>query len=140
MGFFAKMKERFNTNMHAGGNYGMDELSMFMMGLAAVLILLDMFLGTFVISVVSLLVLMVAFGRSMSKGSYAKRQAENAAFLKASKPFRDKWRLLNMKYRDRHTMVYFKCQSCGHTMRVPKGKGTIKVTCPHCETTIIKHT
>ena len=140
MGFFANMKNKFNSNMRVGGSYGMDEFGMFMMGLAFALLVLDMFMGTFLLSVLSLLVLMVAIGRSFSKGNYMKRQAENQMFLARTKPIRDWWKLLNMKYRDRKTMKYFKCERCGHVMRVPKGKGTIKVTCPHCETVVIKHT
>lgn len=27
---------------------------------------------------------------------------------------------------------FFKCPQCGHTLRVPKGKGKIKITCPNC--------
>lgn len=140
MGFFSNLKSKMNTNMRAGGSYGMDEFGTFLLGFALVMMLVDMFIGSMLLGICSLLVLMVGFGRAYSKGNIMKRQAENQMFLARTKPIRDWWKLLNMKYRDRKTMKYFKCERCGHVMRVPKGKGTIKVTCPHCETVVIKHT
>ena len=29
---------------------------------------------------------------------------------------------------------YFACPQCGQTVRVPRGKGTIKIRCPKCRT------
>jgi len=29
---------------------------------------------------------------------------------------------------------FFECPSCGHTLRVPKGKGKVRITCPNCQT------
>lgn len=140
MGFFSDMKDRFSKNIRAGGSYGLDEFGRFLIGFALALILLDLFIGSMILGLLSLLVLMVGFGRAYSKGNFQKRYAENQMFLARTKPIRDWWKLLNMKYRDRKTMKYFKCERCGHVMRVPKGKGTIKVTCPHCETVVVKHT
>lgn len=33
---------------------------------------------------------------------------------------------------DRKTHRYFECPSCKKRLRVPKGKGKIRITCPHC--------
>ncbi len=38
------------------------------------------------------------------------------------------------------THCFFKCPSCRQTVRVPKGKGTIKITCPKCGNTFVKKT
>ena len=38
------------------------------------------------------------------------------------------------------THKFFKCPGCGQTVRVPKGKGKIKITCPKCGKTFVKKT
>ncbi len=39
------------------------------------------------------------------------------------------------KYHKTHKI--YKCKSCGQTLRVPKGKGKVKVTCPVCKSSFI---
>ena len=41
---------------------------------------------------------------------------------------------------DRKTHRYFRCPQCRATVRVPKGKGQIRITCPHCKHQFIKKT
>lgn len=38
------------------------------------------------------------------------------------------------------THCFFKCPGCRQTVRVPKGKGKIKITCPKCGKTFVKKT
>jgi len=33
---------------------------------------------------------------------------------------------------------YFKCPKCQQSLRAPKGRGTIKVTCSNCQNQFIK--
>ncbi len=35
--------------------------------------------------------------------------------------------------KDTATTVYFTCDNCGQSLCVPKGKGTLKITCPKCK-------
>ena len=46
----------------------------------------------------------------------------------------------NMKKRwaQRGTYRFFKCPQCRQTVRVPKGRGKICITCPKCKTEFIK--
>lgn len=53
------------------------------------------------------------------------RRAEN-------KKFTDYVKLNKMRYEQRKEFRIFKCKSCGRSVRVPKGKGKIEVTCPVC--------
>lgn len=32
------------------------------------------------------------------------------------------------------------CPSCGNKLRIPKGKGKIRITCPHCKQQFIQQT
>ncbi len=38
------------------------------------------------------------------------------------------------------THKFFKCPGCGQTVRVPKGKGKIRITCPKCGKVFVKKT
>ena len=38
------------------------------------------------------------------------------------------------------THRYFKCPGCGQTVRVPRGRGKIQITCPKCRREFIKKT
>jgi hypothetical protein len=35
---------------------------------------------------------------------------------------------------------YYRCRNCGQIVRVPKGKGTVKITCPECKNTFTDRT
>jgi len=60
----------------------------------------------------------------MYSRNVVKRRQENAKFVGFFK--RSKTRLTDREHR------YFKCPQCKQTVRVPKGKGTIKIRCPKC--------
>ena len=60
----------------------------------------------------------------MYSRNVVKRRQENAKFVGFFK--RGKTQLTDREHR------YFKCPQCRQTVRVPKGKGTIKIRCPKC--------
>ncbi|MBP3686493.1 MAG: hypothetical protein J6J21_05625 [Clostridia bacterium] len=62
-----------------------------------------------------------------------KREAENRRFMSV-------WTKVKNRFRDRKTHVYFKCPACKNTLRVPRGKGNITVTCPVCHEQIKRRT
>lgn len=42
--------------------------------------------------------------------------------------------------RQRKTHKFFKCPKCRQTVRVPRGKGKIRITCPKCGEVFVKET
>lgn len=64
----------------------------------------------------------------------SRRQMENQRFLALTRGFRlgHNWR---NKMEQRRQYKIFKCPSCGVKLRVPRGKGKIKVTCRQCGAT-----
>lgn len=80
----------------------------------------------------------VVMWRMLSK-NIAKRQQENQKFLTFSEP----WRKFLMKkfgqWQDSEHK-YYNCPGCSRTLRVPKNRGKIKISCPHCGREFTKRT
>lgn len=76
-------------------------------------------------------VLMVGYFRVLSKNLEARRR-ENNAFLDWWEPFSSRVRELFHMAGERRTHSRFACPACGQKVRVPKGRGTIRIRCPRC--------
>ena len=120
------------------GRYGSDELSWAAVILGIILLIVFSFMQVWLI-VIPLVLFGLAIFRILSKNVDA-RKRENEAFAAIlAAPMRFV-KLSKNKARDRDTHVYFKCPSCKRVLRVPIGRGEIKVTCPICGHTITKRT
>ena len=122
------------------GRYGQDELNRTLCITVIVVLIvsiicqaLSWFLGTplqvlaSITNWIGFVLLVITIFRSLSR-NMGKRAAENEKFLKGKR-----------KAQNGKEYKYLKCGHCGQEMRVPRGKGTIKVKCPKCEEqTIIK--
>ena len=112
------------------GRYGMDRLSSVMLWVSVALAVLSMFLPGFVglfVTLLSYLLMGLAVFRALSHNTY-KRYRENRWFL-------SHWSRL--KDRDHR---YYACPKCRQSVRVPRGKGKIAITCPKCKEKFIKKT
>ena len=112
------------------GRYGNDQLNVALLVLYLALYLLFLFTGWEVLSWISLVVIVCALFRLLSRNP-ARRRAENAKFLKVAGPAIQWFRLRRTIHRDKEH-CYFKCPNCGQQLRVPRGKGKITVTCRNC--------
>ncbi len=113
------------------GRYGTDKLNMFLLRLALVMMLIDMFLPA---GLLKLLLWIIPYGlmiwaifRTLSYNTY-KRYEENRKYLQ----FFDQ-----LKDRDHR---YFDCPKCRQRVRVPRGKGKIAISCPKCREKFIRKT
>lgn len=123
---------RFNRLFH--GRNGPDGLSMALCYLACFMLLLNLFVsGTLstVLWYLALIILAVSYFRMFSR-NIRKRQLENARFLKTIDPIREKLARRKTRKAQKHLYCFFKCPACGTILRVPKGKGRIRITCKTC--------
>ncbi len=119
------------------GRYGPDELVMALFVFSCVLTFLSNFRVLRYLYIAALLVIVLAVWRMLSK-NITKRSEERMKFLQLTERPRAELKLLSNKFRDRKTHKYFKCKNCGASLRIPKGKGKIAVTCPKCRVKVTK--
>lgn len=114
------------------GRYGGDQLS----GALLILSLLLTFIGQ--LARLSFLILMsyiplgISIFRIFSR-DISKRSMENYKFAMLISPLYARYRKILNRLQNMKTHKYFKCSNCKTTLRVPRGKGKIIVTCPRCK-------
>lgn len=121
------------------GRYGVDELSLFLSRMALVCIIAGLFVYPGFFCGLAMALYLVTMLRTYSK-NIAKRQREREAYLRMANPVRSWFGLQRRKFAERKTHRYFKCSQCKKTLRVPKGKGKIKIRCPKCGAEIVRKT
>ena len=113
------------------GRYGYDSLNAVLCVLALVLLVVSIFVPVRWLALTAYLPLGWALWRMYSKNTERCR-AQNEAWLKLFAPFSKAWKRSRTRWKDRKTHRYFRCPKCRQTVRVPKGKGKIEITCPTC--------
>lgn len=133
------MRERLERFMR--GRYGVDQFSNFLVILAVVLVILDFFISVTpihqIINFLTFLSILFAYMRIFSKNHY-KRSAENERFMKIYNRIRFFVATKKSHLEQRKTHHIYKCPKCRQSIRVPRGKGRIAITCPMCHTEFIK--
>lgn len=113
------------------GRYGTDKLNMAILGVGVVLSLISMFtrvaLVNLILTLLSYGLLILALIRSFSRNTY-KRYQENRKFLQFFDRLRDR------------EHKYFNCPRCRQSVRVPRKKGKIAITCPKCRERFVRKT
>lgn len=122
--------------------YGADELGRFL-SYTAMGCLLVALIGPKSIkgslSLISMGLLIWCYSRIFSK-NVTRRRAENDSYLRKQASVTDWFRLRRDCFRQRKEYAFFRCPGCSRTVRVPRGKGHIRITCPHCGYTFDKKT
>lgn len=113
------------------GRYGTDKLNTAILVAGLVACLLTMFIRVSVVDIVLTVISYILMGwaifRSLSRNTY-KRYRENRKYLQFLEQIKD---------RDHR---YFQCPRCKQSVRVPRGKGKISISCPKCKEKFIKKT
>lgn len=132
------MRQRFAKFMY--GRYGLDEFSRFLSIASLVPILMSTFLpgiARVALILLTLFMMVFAYVRIFSK-NFEKRRTENAAYLRQKQKFSGHFSLRREMWQQRREFRFFKCPSCRAVMRVPKGKGKIRIVCKKCGTAFAK--
>ena len=113
------------------GRYGTDKLSTAILGAGVVLCVVSIFVrsafANLILTLLAYVLMFWAIFRIFSR-NISKRYEENRKFLRLFDRIKD---------RDHR---YFTCPRCSQSVRVPKGKGKISITCPRCKEKFVKKT
>ena len=113
------------------GSYGTDALYRALNVLWIVLWLVGVFTESAAVSVLAWLCLIYMTFRVLSR-NIARRQAENALFLKMCNPIKGFFSLQWRRLKECRTAVYRKCPDCGAMLRLPHRRGQHTAACPRC--------
>ena len=132
------MRERFARFM--AGRNGNDQLNLFLLGIAVVLAVISAFFrsggfGSF-LSVAVLALLAYVYFRMLSRNVY-KRREENGQFMRFRYDMEGRLRAAKERWVQRKDYKFFSCPSCHTNLRVPRGKGRIKIVCRKCGTSFM---
>lgn len=139
------MKERLRRFMQ--GRYGNDNLNRFLTVLCWVLLIAGLVLSFFestsaagsLLAILAWAPLVYSLFRSFSK-NYSKRYGENQRYLALKGKVTGKLGGLKRRWKERKLYRFYRCPQCSVTVRVPKGKGKIRITCPRCGNAFIRKT
>jgi len=121
------------------GRYGNDEVNYALIFLSLFLSLLSNIDKLWFFYFISVIPVAVAVWRFLSRNTNA-RYNERLRFLGIVSAIKNKYNNTRNKLNDRKTHKFFICKKCNAKLRLPKGRGKIKITCPRCGNTMIKKT
>lgn len=114
------------------GRYGMDELGKTLLIASAICYVLGALVKSALLFSICLFLFIFSVYRMMSTQHWD-RGEENRKYNQHVKLWRT-------RFQERKTSRIYMCKRCGKLIRVPKGRGKIQITCPHCGSKIIKRT
>ena len=121
------------------GRSGADQFSRFLSYVALALIVANLFVRSTVLWVLALLALVYTYYRMFSK-NVARRREENGKYLQLQYKLTGDVKNCADRWKQRKEFVFFRCPDCRAMLRVPRGKGRIRVTCRKCGNAFEKKT
>lgn len=127
------------------GRYGADQLwrALIIFYLIAIVITNIVYrfskVAYYSLSVLSLAILVFAVFRVFSKNIEARRK-ENQEWLRITGEIRQKFIFAKERNKQRKTHKFVKCKKCKKVLRLPKNKGKLNVSCPHCHNQFVVNT
>lgn len=122
------------------GRYGADQYGVFLLIFALIVmaagIIANNVLGTVLMGVATGLIIF-AYVRMLSKKP-EKRREENKVYLYRRNSVLAFFKIFWRKLKEGKTYRFYKCPKCAVVLRIPKGAGTIQITCPKCGEKFIK--
>lgn len=117
------------------GRNGVDHLSVTVLALGTLLHFAGLFIQVPLLRsllwMLAYICLFLVIYRTISRNLY-RRQAENQRFLAGFARIRSRVALRGRMVREARAYKYLKCPRCAQRLRVPRGKGRIRVSCAKC--------
>jgi len=113
------------------GRYGLDELSYALFGVYFILLLINTFIQTGIISLLIWIILFLTTFRTFSR-NISKRRREKEKFMKIWKPIKSRVLVTFRRIKEIKTHRYRRCPHCKAMLRLPKKTGKHTVKCPRC--------
>ena len=116
------------------GRNGNDDLNRFLLAVDMVLILLSVIFSRGIgriLSPIALVLLGFTYYRMLSR-DLIRRSDENARYLRIRERVLSALRVRKEQWIQRKDYKFFVCPACKATLRVPKGRGKIKIVCRKC--------
>lgn len=121
------------------GRYGPDSLNVALLIFALVFGLAASIFRFFPLSIIGDAALIYALFRMLSRNMTARRR-ENDKFIRIWWPVKTKIQSKFVQLKSMRHYKFFKCPECKKTLRVPRKKGKIQITCPKCGERFIRKT
>lgn len=122
------------------GRNGNDAFNRFLLVVILVMMLLSLFLPSGVSRIgypITIALLGYSYFRMFSRNIY-KRQTENAWYWEKRSRVVASVRMLKERWVQRKDYRFYSCPSCRTTLRVPRGKGQIKIVCRKCGSSFVR--
>lgn len=117
------------------GRNGFDNYGRFLSVAALILLLISMFFGESqvgrIIEILGLALLVYAYFRILSRKVY-KRREENGKYLRLKYKVTSSCKVYKERWTQRRDYKFFTCPSCKTVLRVPRGKGRVRIVCRKC--------
>jgi predicted RNA-binding Zn-ribbon protein involved in translation (DUF1610 family) len=115
------------------GRNGADDLARVTSTLAVILVIVALFSGWVWATWIALALIVYSDWRMLSK-NVAARARESERFMEALGPLRPWVATPKAAFAEARAYKHFKCPNCHQKVRVPRGKGKVRITCSKCGT------
>lgn len=115
------------------GRYGLDDLGKFLFKIYFILLIINIFVKSYVLTIIEFIIVVIVLYRFISKDIY-KRSNENVKFRKIKKKLLKPFLNIKRNFKDKDH-VYKKCHHCKTTLKLPlpNKRGIKKVKCTNCK-------
>ena len=123
------------------GRYGNDQLNRFLFGATMVCVVLQFLTRNRILYYLALVLIIIGYLRMLSR-NHQKRYAENLKFLalqdRITGIFRRSPGSGASDRTDRKQFHIYRCPRCKQKIRIPRGRGKVRITCPKCGNAFVK--
>ena len=114
------------------GRNGVDNLGYHALWTGLGVIIVNMFIGSMLLSLVGNVLYFYALFRMLSR-NVVKRQAENSRYVQFMNNWQKELKQFFLRLKGAKEYKYFRCPSCKNRLRLRRGCGEKHITCPVCK-------